>query len=56
MVLGLAAQEEVARLLLDTIEGQAIRMVIEGRKPNETEMSTLQHFALAAVSGAAITD
>ena len=53
---GLAAQEEVARLLLDTIEGQAIRMVIEGRKPNKSEMSTLQHFALAAVSGGAIAD
>lgn len=53
---GLAAREEVARLLLDTIEGQAIRMVIGGRKPNQAEMSTLQHFALAAASGGVIAD
>lgn len=52
----LAAQEELARLVLDTIEGQAIRMVIEGRKPNKSEISTLQHFALAAIGGGAIAD
>lgn len=53
---GLAARDEVARLLLDTIEGQAVRMVIEGRKPNKSEMSTLQHFVLGAVSGGSVAD
>ena len=51
-----AAMREVASLLLDAIEGQAIRMIIEGRKPNKSEMSTLQRFAFIAVSGGAISD
>lgn len=52
----LAVREEVARLLLDTIEGQAIRMVIEGRQPDKTELESLQHFALSAVIGGAGTN
>jgi len=53
---GLAAMHEVARLMLDTIEGQAVRMVIEGRKPNKSEMSTLQHFVFAAINSGATAD
>jgi len=52
----LAVREEVARLLLDTIEGQAIRMVIEGRQPDKTELESLKHFALSAVIGGAGTN
>ena len=52
----LAVREELARLLLDTIEGQAVRMVIEGRQPDKTELESLQHFALCAVIGGAGTN
>lgn len=47
-------RHETARLILDAIEGQAVRMTIAGRKAGIDELGWLEQFVVAAAGGGSV--